>query len=109
LVSSAGPQDTRSRQERGFGIFGRRRYTGRSTGQHRKTRIIDYAHCVIHGTGTFETEVPDAAEMARRRADVLARHLPWLVAERGGTVLGYAYASPFRPRRAYRYCLEDSI
>lgn len=68
-----------------------------------------YAHYVIHGTGTFETEVPDAAEMARRRADVQARHLPWLVAERGSTLLGYAYASPFRPRRAYRYCLEDSI
>ena len=47
--------------------------------------------------------------MARRRDDVLAKGLPWLVAERDGAVLGYAYAKQFRPRRAYRFCLEDSI
>ena len=47
--------------------------------------------------------------MARRRDDVLAQGLPWLVAERGGEVLGYAYANHFRPRRAYRFCVEDSI
>jgi L-amino acid N-acyltransferase YncA len=64
---------------------------------------------VRHGTGTFELEAPDETETARRRDDVLARGLPWLVAERQGRVLGYAYANQFRPRRAYRYCLEDSI
>jgi L-amino acid N-acyltransferase YncA len=68
-----------------------------------------YAQAVLHGTGTFELEPPDAAEMARRRADVLGKNLPWLVAEREGQVLGYAYASHFRPRLAYRFCLEDSI
>jgi L-amino acid N-acyltransferase YncA len=68
-----------------------------------------YGHAVVHGTGTFETEVPDQAEMALRRADVLAQGLPWLVAERDGALLGYAYAKPFRPRRAYRFCVEDSI
>ena len=68
-----------------------------------------YAHHVLHGTGTFELEPPDEAEMARRRADVRAKGLPWLVAERGGQVLGYAYANHFRPRPAYRFCLEDSI
>jgi phosphinothricin acetyltransferase len=47
--------------------------------------------------------------MGRRRDDVLAKGLPWLVAERDGRVLGYAYANHFRPRRAYRFCLEDSI
>jgi phosphinothricin acetyltransferase len=71
------------------------------------TRI--YGHAVLHGTGTFELEVPDAAEMARRRDAVLGNGLPWLVAERAGQVLGYAYANHFRPRRAYRFCLEDSI
>jgi phosphinothricin acetyltransferase len=71
------------------------------------TRV--YAWNVEHGTGTFELDAPDEAEMARRRDDVLAKGLPWLVAERGGTVLGYAYANLFRPRRAYRFCLEDSI
>ncbi len=68
-----------------------------------------YAWNVEHGTGTFELEPPDEAEMARRRDDVLSKGLPWLVAERNGRVLGYAYANHFRPRRAYRFCLEDSI
>lgn len=68
-----------------------------------------YAHHVQHGTATFETEPPERAEMARRRAEVLSRGLPWLVAEADGEVQGYACANLFRPRRAYRYCLEDSI
>lgn len=68
-----------------------------------------YQVAVLEGTGTFETEVPDVAEMGRRRAEVLGRQLPYLVAERGGAVLGYAYANYFRPRLAYRFCLEDSI
>jgi phosphinothricin acetyltransferase len=68
-----------------------------------------YAWNVEHGTGTFEIEAPDRAEMARRRADVLARGLPWVVVERAGQVVGYAYAGPFRPRAAYRHCLEDSV
>jgi len=68
-----------------------------------------YAWNVLNGTGTFELEPPDQAEMARRRDDVLAKGLPWLVVERDGEVLGYAYANHFRPRKAYRFCLEDSI
>ncbi|WP_077035688.1 GNAT family N-acetyltransferase [Pelomonas sp. KK5] len=68
-----------------------------------------YEQAVLHGTGTFETEVPDLAEMTRRRAEVLGRALPWLVAEQDGEVTGYAYANYFRPRMAYRFCLEDSI
>ncbi|MDH4059712.1 MAG: GNAT family N-acetyltransferase [Aquincola sp.] len=68
-----------------------------------------YGHAVAHSTGTFETEVSDEGEMARRRADVMTRGWPWLVAERHGSVLGFAYANAFRPRLAYRFCLEDSI
>ncbi|PTT89051.1 GNAT family N-acetyltransferase, partial [Pelomonas sp. HMWF004] len=68
-----------------------------------------YAHAVTHGTGTFETEEPSVEEMGRRRAEVLGRQLPWLVAERDGVLLGYAYANYFRPRLAYRFCVEDSI
>lgn len=68
-----------------------------------------YQHAVLHGTGTFELDAPDEAEMVRRRDAVLGNGLPWLVAERAGQVLGYAYANVFRPRRAYRFCLEDSI
>jgi len=68
-----------------------------------------YAWNVGHGTGTFEVEAPDRAEMERRRADVLLKKLPWLVLERAAAVVGYAYANQFRPRPAYRFCLEDSV
>jgi len=68
-----------------------------------------YAHHVLHGTGTFEEEPPDAAEMAARLARVRARGQPWLVAEEEGRVLGYAYYAPFRDRSAYRHTAEDAI
>ncbi|HSV60539.1 MAG TPA: GNAT family N-acetyltransferase [Variovorax sp.] len=68
-----------------------------------------YAHHVLHGTGTFETEPPTAADMASRRADVLAKNLPYLVAEQDGKLLGFAYCNWFKPRPAYRYSAEDSI
>ena len=68
-----------------------------------------YEWNVLHGTGTFELDAPDEAEMARRREDVLSKGLPWLVVQREGVVLGYAYANHFRPRKAYRFCLEDSV
>lgn len=68
-----------------------------------------YRWNVLHGTGTFEIDAPDQAEMGRRRQDVLTKGWPWLVAERAGTVVGYAYANQFRPRPAYRFYLEDSV
>lgn len=68
-----------------------------------------YGHHVLHGTGTFETIPPTVEEMALRRADVLSKHLPWLVIEDEGQVLGYAYGNWFKPRPAYRFSVEDSI
>jgi L-amino acid N-acyltransferase YncA len=69
-----------------------------------------YGHHVLHGTGSFETKPPGTEEMQRRRADVLARGLPYLVAEdTDGAVLGYAYASAYRPRAAYRNTAENSV
>jgi phosphinothricin acetyltransferase len=72
-----------------------------------------YADSVLNGTGTFELEPPELAEMGRRRGEVLSRGLPWLVAQAGlateAALLGYAYANVFRPRPAYRYTLEDSV
>lgn len=68
-----------------------------------------YAHHVHHGTGTFEVEPPDEADMTQRRADVLAKNLPYLVAAEGDQVLGFAYCNWFKPRPAYRYSAEDSI
>ncbi|MDP3138677.1 MAG: N-acetyltransferase family protein, partial [Burkholderiaceae bacterium] len=68
-----------------------------------------YAHHVRHGTGTFEIDPPSLADMTARRAEVLARGLPWLVAELDGRVVGYAYCNWFKPRPAYRFSAEDSI
>ena len=69
-----------------------------------------YAHHVRHGTASFETAPPDAAEMTARMAKVLDAGAPWLVARADeGEVLGYAYASQFRDRPAYRYACENSV
>ena len=68
-----------------------------------------YAHHVLHGTGTFEATPPTEADMAARRADVVAKGLPYLVADQGGRVLGFAYCQWFKPRPAYRFAAEDSI
>jgi len=80
-----------------------------STGDDVPAIAAIYGWNVLNGTGTFELDAPDTTEMSRRRDDVLSKGLPWLVAERDGDVLGYAYANQFRPRPAYRFCLEDSI
>ena len=68
-----------------------------------------YAHYVLNSTATFEIEPPSPADMAARRAEVLARGLPWLVLEEAGQVLGYAYCNWFKPRPAYRFSAENSI
>jgi L-amino acid N-acyltransferase YncA len=71
--------------------------------------VAIYAHAVIHGTAPFELEPPSEAEMGRRCAALLAGGYPYLVAEIGGAVAGYAYAGPYRTRPAYRATVEDSI
>ena len=69
-----------------------------------------YAHHVLHGTASFETAPPSTAEMAARMAKVLDAGAPWLLArDAEGALLGYAYASQFRDRPAYRYACENSI
>jgi L-amino acid N-acyltransferase YncA len=68
-----------------------------------------YAQQVLHGTGTFETEPPTLTEMAARRDDVLAKQLPFLVAEENGAIIGFAYCNWFKARPAYRYSAENSI
>lgn len=69
-----------------------------------------YGHHVVHGFGSFEEVPPDTEELAKRRREILAKGLPYLVAIDGaGGVLGYAYASPYRTRSAYRFTVEDSI
>jgi L-amino acid N-acyltransferase YncA len=68
-----------------------------------------YAHHVLTGTGTFEVDPPSLDDMRGRRADVLSKGLPWLVAIEDEAVIGYAYCNWFKPRPAYRFSAEDSI
>ena len=72
-----------------------------------------YAHYVQNSTATFEAEVPSNLDMAARRADVLAKSLPYLVliqqSPSGESVMGFAYANWFKPREAYRFSCENSI
>lgn len=68
-----------------------------------------YADAVMHGTASYELEPPSRVEMGNRFDSLAAGGFPYLVAERSGAVLGYAYAGPFRPRPAYRFVVEDSV
>lgn len=70
---------------------------------------VIYAHAVTHGTASFELDPPDKAEMVRRRNAILEGGYPYLVAEKDGAILGYAYAAAYRTRPAYRSTVEDSI
>lgn len=68
-----------------------------------------YAHHVATGLASFEEIPPGIDDMRRRRSEILARGLPYVVVETGGAVGGYAYAGPYRLRSAYRYAVEDSV
>ncbi len=69
-----------------------------------------YGHHVRTGTSTFELEPPSLDEMINRRQAILDKRLPFLVAESSnGEILGYACVSPYRPRPAYRFSVENSI
>jgi L-amino acid N-acyltransferase YncA len=71
------------------------------------TEIYDEA--VRYGTASFEIDPPDADEMRRRYEALRAGGYPFLVAELGAAIAGYAYAGPHRARPAYRWSIEDSI
>jgi phosphinothricin acetyltransferase len=68
-----------------------------------------YSDAVRHGTASYELEPPTLAEMQSRFRSLRDGHFPYIVAESGGAVAGYAYAGPFRPRPAYRFIVEDSV
>lgn len=68
-----------------------------------------YAHEVLTGVATFEETPPTLVEMTTRFEAVRCHDLPWLIAEIDGDFAGYAYATPFRPRAAYRWSVEESI
>lgn len=68
-----------------------------------------YAHYVAHTVVTFDLSPPDVAAWQRRLDDLTGRGLPFLVADVSGDVAGYALATPWRPKPAYQYTVEDSI
>ena len=68
-----------------------------------------YEHAVRFGTATFELIPPDLPEMTRRFRALMDSGFPYLVAALDGRVAGYAYASPYRPRPAYRFTVENSV
>ncbi len=68
-----------------------------------------YRHSVLNGVASYEIEPPSEAEMASRMAVIREGGYPYVVAEIDGQVAGYAYASAFRSRPAYRFMTEDSI
>ena len=63
----------------------------------------------MHATASFELEPPDEAEMARRMQALLDGSFPYLAADVGGTLGGYAYAGLYRTRPAYRFTVENSV
>ena len=67
-----------------------------------------YNGYVLDTVITFEEQPVAEAEMARRIEDVTAR-FPWLVAEEGGAIVGYAYAAPWKARSAYRFSVETTV
>jgi L-amino acid N-acyltransferase YncA len=68
-----------------------------------------YAFEVREKTASFELTPPDEAEMMRRFTTLIDNGFPYLVAEVGGHLAGYAYAGPYRPRPAYRYTVENTV
>lgn len=68
-----------------------------------------YAHHVQRGLGEFDFEPLHGDDIKRRRKNMVKHRLPHLVADYQGTVIGYAYAVPFRKRPAYRYAVKHSI
>ena len=67
-----------------------------------------YAEAVRTGSASFELVPPDLAEMRRRFDDLSTGGFPYIVAD-VGSIAGYAYAGPYRPREAYRFTLENSV
>lgn len=80
-----------------------------STENDVRAMLAIYTHHITRGLGEVDLEPMHADDIKRRRKNMLRRRLPHLVAERGGAVVGYAYAVPFRKRPAYRYAVKHSI
>jgi phosphinothricin acetyltransferase len=68
-----------------------------------------YNYYVLNTSVTFEEQPLDSDEMASRITATLDDYLPWLVAEQDGQIIGYAYASKWKGRCAYKYSVESTV
>lgn len=68
-----------------------------------------YAEHVLNGTASFDTVPRSHAATLDRLNECIGRHWPFIVAEKGGSVVGYAYVTQFRDRPAYANSCENSI
>jgi L-amino acid N-acyltransferase YncA len=68
-----------------------------------------FAHYVTTSVATFEEVAPTAADWRQRLGELAGQNLPFLVAEAGGSVCGFAYAGPWRPKSGHRHTVEDSV
>lgn len=71
--------------------------------------VAIYNHFIVNTAITFEEQAITDADMTQRIADVQDGDLPWLVAEQDGVVVGYAYATKWRVRHAYRFSVESTV
>lgn len=99
--------EARDRQQSGLAASGIA--VREATSRDAAAVALIYNHYVTRTTATFETQTVHPAVMADRIKQCRASGLPWLLAEQGGTVQGYAYAVPWKPRQAYRYSCETTI
>lgn len=68
-----------------------------------------YRNSVLHETASWELTPPDESEMRRRIRTLFEQAYPYFVAESDGRVVGYSYASSYRPRPGYRFTVENSV
>ena len=68
-----------------------------------------YAHYVLNTSITFELEVPSASQMHEKFNAISRAGHPLIIARQNDRIIGYAYASTYRPRPAYRFTCENSI
>lgn len=68
-----------------------------------------YAHHVLHGTASYDTEAPSAGQTLAKLRWIADARWPFLVAETNGQLVGYCYATQFRDRAAYAFTCENSI
>jgi L-amino acid N-acyltransferase YncA len=93
-----------------FSDHSRRRAWVRAASEADMAAVRDiYAHYVFHSLATFEETPPTLEEMLARRRASVELGLPYLVAEAGEEIVGFAYAAAYRARPAYRFTIEDSV